>query len=311
MRRPICATYESLARRARHAVRRIHRRVSKFLLDVDRPNAPAFSFRDEDEQWLSLRYDLTAPLARYVAENQQFLPRPFRRYQIGTVFRNDKPGPGRYREFIQCDADTVGTASPSADAEMVMMFADTLEALGLRRGEYAIAHQPQALDGVLEAAGLPVTGSDEIRERRGIVLRAMDKLDRVGPAGVRDLLGKGRKDESGDFTKGAELDFGQAERIVSFIAPSAGANDLDGQLAIVAAAVEGSEAGKQGLEEVGAIMRLVTACGYDTQRVQLTPARARPRLLHWRRVRGAAHLPGAEREGPDRRVRLGRRRRAL
>ncbi|MGZ5998536.1 MAG: ATP phosphoribosyltransferase regulatory subunit, partial [Rhizomicrobium sp.] len=168
--------------------------LGKFLPDIDRPNAGVFSFRDDDEQWVSLRYDLTAPLARYVAENQQFLPRPFRRYQIGTVFRNDKPGPGRFREFIQCDADTVGTASPAADAEMVMMFADTLEALGLKRGEYAIKlNSRKLLDGVLEAAGLPVTGSDEIRTRRGIVLRAMDKLDRVGTGGVRALLGAGRK----------------------------------------------------------------------------------------------------------------------
>src|SRR5665213_2495633 len=137
--------------------------LGKFLPDVDRPNAGVFSFRDEDEQWVSLRYDLTAPLARYVAENQQFLPRPFRRYQIGTVFRNDKPGPGRYREFIQCDADTVGTSSPSADAEMVMMFADTLEALGLKRGDYVIKlNSRKLLDGVLEAVGLPIEGSEEI-----------------------------------------------------------------------------------------------------------------------------------------------------
>src|ERR1700761_8505313 len=122
--------------------------LGKFLPDVDRPNAGGFSFRDEDEQWVSLRYDLPAPLARYVAENQQHLPRPFRRYQIGMVFRNDKPGPGRYREFIQCDADTVGTSSPSADAEMVMMFADALEALGLKRGEYAIkVNSRKLLDG--------------------------------------------------------------------------------------------------------------------------------------------------------------------
>jgi histidyl-tRNA synthetase len=244
--------------------------LGKFLPDVDRPNAGVFSFRDEDEQWVSLRYDLTAPLARYVAENQQFLPRPFRRYQIGTVFRNDKPGPGRYREFIQCDADTVGTASPSADAEMVMMFADTLEALGLARGDYAIkVNSRKLLDGVLEAAGLPVTGSDEIRERRGIVLRAMDKLDRVGPHGVRDLLGKGRKDESGDFTKGAELDIGQAERIVSFIAPSGAANDLESHFATISRAVEGSATGEEGLKEVKAIMGLVTASGYEHHRVQL------------------------------------------
>jgi len=240
--------------------------LGKFLPDVDRPNAGVFSFRDDDEQWVSLRYDLTAPLARYVAENQQFLPRPFRRYQIGTVFRNDKPGPGRYREFIQCDADTVGTASPAADAEMVMMFADTLEALGLKRGEYAIKlNSRKLLDGVLEAAGVTL----EDRERRGMVLRAMDKLDRVGPSGVRDLLGKGRKDESGDFTKGAELTLGQVERIISFIAPDAGANDVDGALTIVAGAVEGSETGKQGVEEVAAIMKLVTASGYDMARVQL------------------------------------------
>jgi histidyl-tRNA synthetase len=244
--------------------------LGKFLPDVDRPNAGVFSFRDEDEQWVSLRYDLTAPLARYVAENQQFLPRPFRRYQIGTVFRNDKPGPGRYREFIQCDADTVGTASPAADAEMVMMFADTLEALGLARGDYAIkVNSRKLLDGVLEAAGLPVTGSDEIRERRGIVLRAMDKLDRVGPHGVRDLLGKGRKDESGDFTKGAELDISQAERIVSFIAPSGAANDLESHFSIIARAVEGSAAGEEGLRDVKAIMGLVTASGYEHNRVQL------------------------------------------
>src|SRR5450432_3897815 len=129
--------------------------LGKFLPDVDRPNAGVFSFRDDDEQWVSLRYDLTAPLARYVAENQQFLPRPFRRYQIGTVFRNDKPGPGRYREFIQCDIDTVGTASPSADAEMAMLFAHTLEDVGLKRGEYLIKiSSRKLLDEVLEAAGI-------------------------------------------------------------------------------------------------------------------------------------------------------------
>jgi histidyl-tRNA synthetase len=240
--------------------------LGKFLPDVDRPNAGVFSFRDEDEQWVSLRYDLTAPLARYVAENQQFLPRPFRRYQIGTVFRNDKPGPGRYREFIQCDIDTVGTGSPSADAEMVMLFADTLEALGLARGDYAIkVNSRKLLDGVLEASG--VTLDD--RERRGIVLRAMDKLDRLGPRGVAELLGAGRKDESGDVTKGAELAPEQIERIVSFMAPNAAPDDLDGQLAIIARAVEGSETGKSGVDDVTAIMKIVTACGYDATRCHL------------------------------------------
>jgi len=239
--------------------------LGKFLPDVDRPNEGVFSFRDDDEQWVSLRYDLTAPLARYVAENQQFLPRPFRRYQIGTVFRNDKPGPGRFREFIQCDADTVGTASPAADAEMVMMFADTLEAVGLRRGEYAVKlNSRKLLDGVLEAAGVSL----EDRERRGIVLRAMDKLDRVGTDGVRALLGAGRKDESGDFTKGAQLTLGQVERVISFIAPQAAASDVDAQLAIVSRAVEGSETGRAGAAEIAEIMKLVGASGYGSDRIQ-------------------------------------------
>src|SRR5579872_1705263 len=147
--------------------------LGKFLPDQDRPNEGVFSFQDDDGQWVSLRYDLTAPLARYVAENQQNLPRPFRRYQIGTNFRNEKPGPGRFREFIQCDADTVGSASPSADAEMLMMFGDALEAVGLKQGDFSIKlSSRKLLDGVLETAGLAID-DDRARARRGIVLRAI------------------------------------------------------------------------------------------------------------------------------------------
>ncbi|MDE3117160.1 MAG: histidine--tRNA ligase, partial [Pseudomonadota bacterium] len=159
--------------------------LGKFLPDVDRPNAGVFSLRDDDEQWLSLRYDLTAPLARYVAENFQNLPKPFRRYQVGPVWRNEKPGPGRYREFTQFDADTVGSNSPAADAELLMMVCDALEALGLRRGEYVVKiNSRKVLDGLLEGARVP-------EEQRGTVLRAIDKLDRLGEGGVRDLLGAG------------------------------------------------------------------------------------------------------------------------
>jgi histidyl-tRNA synthetase len=181
--------------------------LGKFLPDQDRPNEGVFSFQDDDEQWLSLRYDLTAPLARYVAENFQELPRPFRSYRSGFVFRNEKPGPGRFRQFMQFDADTVGTASPLADAEMCMMMADTLEALGLKPEQYVIkVNNRKILDGVMEAIGL---GGDEKAAQRLIVLRAIDKLDRLGEEGVRLLLGKGRWDGGevgkGDFTKGAEL----------------------------------------------------------------------------------------------------------
>jgi histidyl-tRNA synthetase len=177
--------------------------LGKFLPDQDRPNEGVFSFQDNDEQWISLRYDLTAPLARYVAENFDALPKPYRSYRAGYVYRNEKPGPGRFRQFMQFDADTVGSASPAADAEMCMMAADTMEALGIERGQYVVkVNNRKVLDGLMEGIGLR---GDEHAGKRLTVLRAIDKLDRLGVDGVRQLLGSGRKDESGDFTKGAML----------------------------------------------------------------------------------------------------------
>src|ERR1022692_716986 len=177
--------------------------LGKFLPDQDRPNEGVFSFQDDDEQWLSLRYDLTAPLARYVAENFDALSKPYRSYRVGWVFRNEKPGPGRYRQFMQFDADTVGAASVAADAEMCMMAADTMEQLGIPRGSYVIkVNNRKVLDGVMETIGL---GGEENAGRRLTVLRAIDKYDRLGLDGVKQLLGAGRKDDSGDFTKGAGL----------------------------------------------------------------------------------------------------------
>jgi histidyl-tRNA synthetase len=185
--------------------------LGKFLPDVDRPNEGVFSLQDDDKQWMSLRYDLTAPLARYVAENFQNLPKPFRRYQVGPVWRNEKPGPGRFREFTQFDADTVGSNSPSADAELLMMACDALEAVGLKRGEYIVKiNIRQLLDTVLLAAEV----SDD---QRGIVLRAIDKFDRLGERGVAALLGEGRKDESGDFTKGAGLNANQISLVMELL----------------------------------------------------------------------------------------------
>ncbi len=188
--------------------------LGKFLPDQDRPNEGVFSFQDDDEQWLSLRYDLTAPLARYVAENFDALPKPYRSYRFGWVFRNEKPGPGRFRQFMQFDADTVGSSSPAADAEMCMMAADTMEALGLG-GHYIVkVNSRKVLDGVLGAVGL---GGEANAGKRLTVLRAFDKLDRLGIDGVRMLLGAGRKDESGDFTKGAELNDRQIDRLIEFL----------------------------------------------------------------------------------------------
>src|SRR6202158_4789480 len=165
--------------------------LGKFLPDQDRPNEGVFSFQDDDEQWLSLRYDLTPPLARYVAENFDALSKPYRSYRVGWVFRNEKPGPGRYRQFMQFDADTVGAASVAADAEMCMMAADTMEALGIPRGSYVVRiNNRKVLDGVMESVGL---GGEENAGRRLTVLRAIDKLDRLGLGGGREFVGEGRE----------------------------------------------------------------------------------------------------------------------
>ncbi len=186
--------------------------LGQFLPDEDRPNEGVFSFLDDDEQWLSLRYDLTAPLARYVAENFDTLPKPYRSYRVGQVFRNEKPGPGRFRQFMQFDADTVGSASPAADAELCMMAADTMEALGVPRGSYVVKlNSRKLLDGAMDSIGLR---EESDHAQRLAIIRALDKFDRLGEHGVRALLGRGRKDETGDFTTGAGLDEHQIDRMM-------------------------------------------------------------------------------------------------
>ncbi|MGI6247142.1 MAG: histidine--tRNA ligase [Pseudochelatococcus sp.] len=242
--------------------------LGKFLPDQDRPNEGVFSFQDDDEQWLSLRYDLTAPLARHVAENYDALPKPFRSYRAGWVFRNEKPGPGRFRQFMQFDADTVGAPSVSADAEICMMAADTLEKVGIARGRYVIKiNNRKVLDGVLEAIGL---GADEHAARRLVVLRAIDKLDRLGAEGVALLLGPGRKDESGDFTRGAGLAPEQIARVLAFT--DARGDNAGTTLANLEKVVEGSARGLEGVAELREIAALVEAAGYDDGRVSIDPA---------------------------------------
>ncbi|MFK0690709.1 histidine--tRNA ligase [Mesorhizobium sp. IMUNJ 23033] len=245
--------------------------LGKFLPDQDRPNEGVFSFQDDDEQWLSLRYDLTAPTARFVAENYEKLPKPYRSYRSGWVFRNEKPGPGRFRQFMQFDADTIGTPGVAADAEMAMMMADVMEALGIKRGDYVIrVNNRKVLDGVLEAIGL---GGEENAGRRLTVLRAVDKLDKLGVEGVQLLLGTGRKDESGDFTKGAGLDKQQIELVMNCVAAvgemrtsnHATVQDLKNSLGNISAC----EAGLNELEEIAL---LCDAAGYGPARIKIDPS---------------------------------------
>src|ERR1700744_1322209 len=230
--------------------------LGKFLPDQDRPNEGVFSFQDDDEQWISLRYDLTAPLARYVAENFDNLPKPYRSYRAGYVYRNEKPGPGRFRQFMQFDADTVGSASPAADAEMCMMAADTMEALGIPRGSYVVkVNNRKVLDGVLEAIGL---AGDENAGRRLTVLRAIDKLDKFPADEVRKLLGPGRWDGGeegkGDFTKGAALTPVEADVV---LAVTQKRDNWKEAVASAEAYLAKSETGRAGVGELEEIAKLI------------------------------------------------------
>ncbi|WP_439526505.1 histidine--tRNA ligase [Roseovarius mucosus] len=276
--------------------------LGKFLPDVDRPNEGVFAWQDEDEKWLALRYDLTAPLARVYAQHRNDLPTPYRRYAMGPVWRNEKPGPGRFRQFYQCDADTVGTASMAADAEICAMLADALEEVGIPRGDYVVrVNNRKVLNGVLEATG--VTDPDQ----QAAVLRTIDKFDKVGESGVRELLGKGRLDASGAYIDGVGLSDERAEVIVSFLnskkiveaelreGPPQPDDRIPGGMGIILndpherseqagqawnwavmdhlmRLVGTTEIGFQGLKELGEISDLLAAQGYGPDRIVIDPS---------------------------------------
>lgn len=251
--------------------------LGKFLPDVDRPNEGVFAWQEDADaekpgDWLALRYDLTAPLARVYAQHRNDLPTPYRRYAMGPVWRNEKPGPGRFRQFYQCDADTVGAPSVAADAEICAMLADCLEEVGIERGDYIVrVNNRKVLNGVMEVAGvLDPSDPDKFAAERGIVLRAIDKLDRLGLDGVCALLGAGRKDDSGDFTDGAGLTDTQADVVMGFMQAK---RDTGAEtVARLRDLVEGSAVGLQGVEELETIADLMAAGGYGPDRVEIDPS---------------------------------------
>ncbi|MFZ5962573.1 histidine--tRNA ligase [Thalassococcus sp. BH17M4-6] len=238
--------------------------LGKFLPDVDRPNEGVFAWEDDAEGWVALRYDLTAPLARVYAQHRNDLPLPYRRYAMGPVWRNEKPGPGRFRQFYQCDADTVGAASVAADAEICAMLADCLEEVGIPRGDYVVRiNNRKVLNGVLEVM-------DVAEDQRDAVLRTIDKFDKVGEAGVRELLGKGRLDASGAYIDGVGLSDEQAAPVLAFLTSKGGT--ADETLANLTAAVGGSEIGAQGVEELRMMADLLAAQGYGPDRIVIDPS---------------------------------------
>ncbi|MDJ0823901.1 MAG: histidine--tRNA ligase [Rhodobacter sp.] len=270
--------------------------LGKYLPDVDRPHAGVFAWQEDDEAWMALRYDLTAPLARVYAQHRNDLPTPYRRYAMGPVWRNEKPGPGRFRQFYQCDADTVGTASVAADAEICAMLADTLEAVGIPRGDYIVRiNNRKVLNGVLEQLHL----TDETQ--KADVLRTIDKYDKVGETGVRELLGKGRLDASGAYIDGVGLTEAQAAPIIAFLTSGKrhadmaahGVQRMDGKRGEVYArhrtpelseainrnvleelrrVVGGSAVGVEGVDELDQIADLLAAQGYGPDRIVIDPS---------------------------------------
>jgi histidyl-tRNA synthetase len=259
--------------------------LGKYLPDVDRPHAGVFAWQEDEDSgkgdWLALRYDLTAPLARVAAQYRNELPFPYRRYAMGPVWRNEKPGPGRFRQFYQCDADTVGAASVAADAEICAMLAEALEAVGIPRGDYVIrVNNRKVLNGVLEAAlGRVEPRNEEQRElsvayrrimERELILRQIDKFDKVGEAGVRELLTSGRKDQSGAFIEGAGLSLDQANTILAFLTARADTNAAT--LANLKGAVGGSAIGAEGIAELEEIATLLAAQGYGPDRIVIDPS---------------------------------------
>jgi histidyl-tRNA synthetase len=262
--------------------------LGKFLPDVDRPNEGVFAWQDGGD-WLALRYDLTAPLARVAAQYRNDLPSPYRRYAMGPVWRNEKPGPGRFRQFYQCDADTVGSASMAADAEICAMLADALEAVGIARGDYVVRiNNRKLLNGVLETMGLMIDLEQEPGNTREAVkqalsevtskkvaqaeaiFRTLDKFDKVGEDGVRQLLTTGRKDASGAFIEGVGLFPWQVEPVLEFLTSRGGTSAAT--LQNLRKAVGGSRVGIEGIEELAAILDLLEAQGYGSDRIVIDPS---------------------------------------
>lgn len=247
--------------------------IGSFLPDQDRPNEGVFSFEDDDKRWVSLRYDLTSGLARYVAENFDSLPKPYRRYQSGWVFRNEKPGPGRYRQFYQIDADTIGSDNALSDAEMCMMFSDAIQNTGIEVGNYVIRlSNRKILDGIIDS--LNIKGNSSGSEINLSIMRSIDKLDRLGLMGVEQLLGEGRKDDSGDYTKGAGLEKSDIKQILSFLESGIESKILSREACLknLSNQFSTNEIFNEALEELNEISKIIDAAGYDENKIIIDPS---------------------------------------
>ena len=239
--------------------------LGKFLPDVDQPNEGVFAWQEDNQDWLALRYDLTAPLARVYAQYRNELPTPYRRYSMGPVWRNEKPGPGRFRQFYQCDADTVGSASIAADSEICMLLSDTLQNVGIPEGDYIIkANNRKVLNGVLESVNIQET------PKKDAILRTVDKFDKVGESGIRQLLGKGRLDASGAYIDGVGLSDSEADIVLEFLTSKG--NDIETTLRNLKNLIGSSEIGLEGVNELETMAELFEAGGYGSNKISIDPS---------------------------------------
>ena len=239
--------------------------LGKFLPDVDQPNEGVFAWQEDNQDWLALRYDLTAPLARVYAQYRNELPTPYRRYSMGPVWRNEKPGPGRFRQFYQCDADTVGSASIAADSEICMLLSDTLQNVGIPEGDYIIkANNRKVLNGVLESVNIQET------PKKDAILRTVDKFDKVGESGIRQLLGKGRLDASGAYIDGVGLSDSEADIVLEFLTSKG--TDIETTLRNLKNLIGSSKIGLEGVNELETMAELFETGGYSSNKISIDPS---------------------------------------
>jgi histidyl-tRNA synthetase len=223
-----------------------------------------FTFTNPEEEEVALRFDLTVPLARVVAQYPD-LPMPFRRYQVAPVWRTDKPDPGRFREFMQFDIDSVGSPTLAADAEILCAMYDTLRALGFERFRIRFSDR-KVLNALLDFAGIPQSSAHA-------VFRVLDKLDKIGVGGVRAELTTGRVDASGDKIPGLGLSTGQADRIKEFMAiPQGTRREVLGALRSLFTGIQSAEAA---LAELTFLCDSLDTLGIPEQQVRLDLSIAR------------------------------------
>jgi histidyl-tRNA synthetase len=211
-----------------------------------------YRFQDHGGRDVGMRFDLTVPLARFAAQHIGELGTPFKRYHIATVWRGENTQRGRFREFMQCDFDTIGTTSVASDAETVLVAHDLLRAIGFERFTILLNNR-LVLTGLLDSLGMANAAT--------AVLRALDKLTKIGPQNVME-----------EIQQTADVSSDQASRVVGLVQVSGSNETILGQLQPI---VAGSERGREGVERLADVLGAVTKAGIPAQHLRIDVSIAR------------------------------------